>query len=698
MILNRKAAGLVYLVFSFITVQLSAQSKLDINGDGALNILILGTSQSIQDNFEEFNSSSVTQELQNILSNDTSIGLPTQVIAEDMYRSKTVATGIAGQFTANRTYYLHTLMQYYYWPDGHDDRMDQLAGNLQTDWDYVVIQPDPFMVAQMPGYFALGLNKVVSQIQKGGAVPLLMMEWLDDTTFTTHFEEFTYRAADGVKSPIQVIPAGLAWNQLPSSLKDVAIAHPSPNGAYLAASSIYAHLTQRSASSTGYNYNPTIANIAFNTVTNAVGQTHYNGSVNFVSPFQGCGISDTNLIYNQGGTSTEYGILTGLQWVTNKNNKTLQFSSNPPIHFNYGRSSMGSTHLYVVDSTQFDYSFGYPLQDDASTGHVTMLYGIDKRSQSSDVETDLGTARQMINQAQLPNARLVPIRTLIAQMLEEIPGVRIYPQGDPWHLSQDVNKAIGAYMYTLLTQDCTCDPEPIDSAEWRTWMAHKIGQRTAWTVMSMNEISPCSDISVQSISSCGSFTWIDGVTYTQADSSATVILTNTAGCDSVVRLNLTLSEMDLGVVQIGTTLQIQQAGATYQWIDCNTSLPIPGANGQVYTPGSNGNYAAIVTFNGCVDTSDCFAFQLGNVSTEEFTLASQMRVFPNPTQGAFTVHLGREISSGKVFLLDLSGRVLQTQKILHQEQFQMAIQQPAGLYLIKIESDNQVAIVRLIVE
>ena len=54
-----------------------------------------------------------------------------------------------------------------------------------------------------------------------------------------------------------------------------------------------------------------------------------------------------------------------------------------------------------------------------------MLYGLDKRRNTGDVETDLGTARQMINQSELPFARNVPLRTLIAQMLEEIPGVLI---------------------------------------------------------------------------------------------------------------------------------------------------------------------------------------------------------------------------------------------------------------------------------
>ncbi len=150
----------------------------------------------------------------------------------------------------------------------------------------------------------------------------------------------------------------------------------------------------------------------------------------------------------------------------------------------------GGTKEYKIDSTMFDFSFGYPLQDDASTGEISMLYGLDKRVSESDVETDLGVARHMVSQSELPFGRNVPLRTLIAQMMEDIPGVDVF--SDNWHLSSEVNTAIGAYMHTMLTSDCALENEiePLDSTstEWRTWMAHKIGHETAWNLMYMEGI------------------------------------------------------------------------------------------------------------------------------------------------------------------------------------------------------------------
>ena len=42
------------------------------------------------------------------------------------------------------------------------------------------------------------------------------------------------------------------------------------------------------------------------------------------------------------------------------------------------------------------------------------------------------------------------------------------------------------------------------------------------------------------IDTCDSFTWIDGVTYTESTDTPTVILSNAAGCDSIVTLDLTI--------------------------------------------------------------------------------------------------------------------------------------------------------------
>ncbi|MDA8896394.1 hypothetical protein N9J24_03355 [Bacteroidia bacterium] len=69
----------------------------------------------------------------------------------------------------------------------------------------------------------------------------------------------------------------------------------------------------------------------------------------------------------------------------------------------------------------------------------------------------------MVRQGELSQGLNVPLRRLIAQLMENLPDIEIY--SDDWHLGEDVNIAIGAYMYTILTSDFAWakQTEPADS-------------------------------------------------------------------------------------------------------------------------------------------------------------------------------------------------------------------------------------------
>ena len=62
---------------------------------------------------------------------------------------------------------------------------------------------------------------------------------------------------------------------------------------------------------------------------------------------------------------------------------------------------------------------------------------------------------------------------------------------------------------------------------------------------------------------CDSFTWIDGNTYTASNNTATHVLTNAAGCDSTVTLDLTINNSTTGT-------DTQEACDPFTWIDGNT--------------------------------------------------------------------------------------------------------------------------------
>ncbi|MBS9463479.1 hypothetical protein KIM67_13760 [Flagellimonas sp. 389] len=421
----------------------------DVNKDGTLNILLLGPSKSINSSTQAFSLASVTEQLNNILSQDNTVTTTVNIEYEDTYREKIVNVGL-GSSASNQieyTHYAHSLVQYYYWPDGQENRMSNLKGDGEKDWDYVVIAADPYIVSKIPGFYSLGVNKIATKITEGSAKPLLLMQWPkseQNTTSISNFEDFTYRTAAGALVDLEVVPAGLAWQDLSSELKDEQSAHPSPNGAYLTAAAIYAHIYNENPSISDYIYNDALADAALSGVKEAKSKTHFSGEHSYNSPFKSGTVNESIIRYNHTGSSTENGIIGGLNWVIAKvDGTTLQRDGAATVNFNLGRANTNfeTNKRYKIDAGKFNFSIGFPMQDGSVTGDTSMLYGIDKRGIQSENGTDLGVALYMIRENELPTARAVPIRALYAQMKEL--NITDSAYRDNWHMSRDLDKAIG---------------------------------------------------------------------------------------------------------------------------------------------------------------------------------------------------------------------------------------------------------------
>ena len=80
------------------------------------------------------------------------------------------------------------------------------------------------------------------------------------------------------------------------------------------------------------------------------------------------------------------------------------------------------------------------------------------------------------------------------------------------------------------------------------------------SVVTLNLTINSSNTATDVQTACDSYTWIDGVTYTSNNTSATHTLSNAAGCDSVVTLNLTINSSN-------TATDVQTACDSYTWID-----------------------------------------------------------------------------------------------------------------------------------
>ncbi len=156
-------------------------------------------------------------------------------------------------------------------------------------------------------------------------------------------------------------------------------------------------------------------------------------------------------------------------------------------------------------------------------------------------------------------------------------------------------------------------------------------------------------------------------------------------CDSVVRLTLTAGVND-AVTSNGTTITAQQAGATYQWVDCNNgNQPIANETGQSFTPTANGSYAVTITSGSCTTTSACVTITTAGIPSVSAMAAVQ--VFPNPVVDQLVVKSGSGLSDMTIQVMDMAGRVLLTVEQVGSEDVLIPTSTWAsGAYLVKVNA------------
>ncbi len=201
-------------------------------------------------------------------------------------------------------------------------------------------------------------------------------------------------------------------------------------------------------------------------------------------------------------------------------------------------------------------------------------------------------------------------------------------------------------------------------------------------ILKLNECVPSNGFDV--ITSCDSLTWINGVTYTTSNNTATFILSNASNCDSVVTLNLTINSVtDISTSLNGITISANNPNATYQWLDCNNNFAIiPNQTGQSFTPSANGNYAVQLSENGCVDTSNCIS--VSTIGQPEFGESVEFKVFPNPSTGSYTIEFQKSIHDIELHVHDLQGRLISVYRISNSSIATFELSAAPGVYLLTI--------------
>lgn len=192
---------------------------------------------------------------------------------------------------------------------------------------------------------------------------------------------------------------------------------------------------------------------------------------------------------------------------------------------------------------------------------------------------------------------------------------------------------------------------------------------------------------------CDEFTWIDGNTYTESTNTPTYFYTSSAGCDSIVTLNLEIIEIDDEVIVENQTLTATESDADYLWFTCEGGLsPIAGATEQSFEATENGSYAVEISVNGCQMMSDCNLIETVSLTTIEET---DFHVFPNPTNGKITLKLSDELLNSKIEVLNSMGQLVQT-IFPNDKEIVAKLNGDPGVYFLRIHSLDKIMFTRIV--
>ncbi len=190
----------------------------------------------------------------------------------------------------------------------------------------------------------------------------------------------------------------------------------------------------------------------------------------------------------------------------------------------------------------------------------------------------------------------------------------------------------------------------------------------------------------------GSITLVNGATYY---ASQTI-----TGCESTTRLAVNVvinSVTDISTSVSGITINANNSGSSYVWMDCNNNYSIiTGETNQSYTPTSNGSFAVQLTQNGCIDTSSCVI--ITDVGIDAIDKNQALMIFPNPTSGVFTVDLVQTEDDILISISDINGRIISYENFKDKQLIDLFINDSAGIYLITISTSEWKKVIKLIKE
>ena len=117
--------------------------------------------------------------------------------------------------------------------------------------------------------------------------------------------------------------------------------------------------------------------------------------------------------------------------------------------------------------------------------------------------------------------------------------------------------------------------------------------------------------------------------------------------------------------------------------DCDNSFAaVVGQTNPDFTASVNGNYAAEISYNNCVDTTACYL--VSNVALCQ-DCDDEIQIYPNPVGNELNITQLNPNEKAEIFIYDLYGRVVLNTKTTQRLNLSNL---KAGKYVLKLKSSS----------
>lgn len=167
-----------------------------------------------------------------------------------------------------------------------------------------------------------------------------------------------------------------------------------------------------------------------------------------------------------------------------------------------------------------------------------------------------------------------------------------------------------------------------------------VGSCTAADTVTVTVLDPVFSLDVQT--ACDSLTWLDGITYLESTVVPSLVLQSSAGCDSIVSLDLTVNY------------------TTYSTID-TMAVNVFEYEGVEYTEG--GEFTIVLDNAAGCDSVVTLKLDLEYVGLEESLAAKSWSLYPNPVTNQLSIDLSKWEGAFSVLLTNALGQVVWEQSV-----------------------------------